>query len=111
MLRTALWLAACTMLSAACGNGQALADDKKWQGPFGGFFSASISAVTDYSFAGISQTNRQPAIQPSFHYRTGSFTDQFDLWSMDAFATVRTASATPAPYGTGAYKPRCPYHS
>lgn len=81
MLRTALWLAACTMLSAACGSGQALADDKKWQGPFGGFFSASISAVTDYSFAGISQTNRQPAIQPSFHYRTGSFTDQFDLWA------------------------------
>ena len=81
MFWTVLWLAACTILSAACGSGQALADDKKWQRPFRGFFPASISAVTDCSFIDISLTNRQPAIQPSFHYPTGSFTDQFDLWA------------------------------
>ena len=35
----------------------------KWEAPFGGYFSASFTAVTDYSFAGISQTNRKPALQ------------------------------------------------
>jgi uncharacterized protein (TIGR02001 family) len=79
MVRTVSSLVAGVALSTTYGSGNALAENR-WRGPFGGAFSASISAVTDYSFAGISQTNRQPAIQPSFLYRTGSFTGQFDLW-------------------------------
>ena len=56
-------------------------DQARWHGPFGGFFSASFTVVSDYSFAGISQTNRQPAFQPSFGYRTPSFSETFKSWA------------------------------
>lgn len=84
MFRTVLGLAVGLSLLATGAPGTARAQDK-WRGPFGGFFSASISAVTDYSFAGISQTNLQPAIQPSFHYRTPSFTSGAELWAYTGF--------------------------
>ena len=56
-------------------------EQARWHGPFGGFFSASFTVVSDYSFAGISQTNRQPAFQPSLGYRTPSFTETFKSWA------------------------------
>ena len=52
----------------------------KWEAPIGGYFSASFTAVTDYSFAGISQTNRKPALQPGMQYRTPSLSENIDAW-------------------------------
>lgn len=55
-------------------------EQKKWEAPFGGFYSASLTVVSDYSFGGISQTNRQPAFQPSVGYRTSSLIEGQNLW-------------------------------
>ena len=43
------------------------AEDEKpvWHGPFGGTFSAGATFATDYSYRGISQTQRQVAFQPT----------------------------------------------
>ena len=46
-----------------------------WKGPFGGTFTATIAGVTDYSYRGISQTQRQAALQPSFGYETAPFAE------------------------------------
>jgi uncharacterized protein (TIGR02001 family) len=56
-------------------------EQARWHAPFGGFFSASLTAVSDYTFGGISQTNRQPAIQPSIGYRTPSVSEDVNLWA------------------------------
>ena len=53
---------------------------RKWEAPFGGFYSAALTVVSDYSFGGISQTNRQPAFQPSVGYRTPSLIEGQNLW-------------------------------
>lgn len=45
-------------------------EKERWSGPFGGSFSASLAFVTDYAFRGISQTQRQVALQPSLTYET-----------------------------------------
>ena len=45
---------------------------EKWNGPFGGSFTATFAAATDYSYRGISQTQRQVAVQPSVTYETPS---------------------------------------
>src|SRR6187401_2078947 len=37
-----------------------------WKAPFSGTFTATFAAATDYSYRGISQTQRQVAVQPSF---------------------------------------------
>ncbi len=42
---------------------------------------ASFTVVSEYSFAGISQTNRQPAVQPGLHYRTPSISEDINLWA------------------------------
>jgi uncharacterized protein (TIGR02001 family) len=83
VFRTAFSFAACTALWMACSGGDARAQDSttRWNGPFGGAFSANFSVVSDYSFAGISQTNRQPAFQPGLHYRTPSISEKVDLWA------------------------------
>ncbi len=41
-----------------------------WAAPFGGSFTATLAFATDYSYRGISQTQRQPAFQPSVGYET-----------------------------------------
>ena len=43
-----------------------------WHGPFGGTFSAGGTFATDYSYRGISQTQRQVAFQPFLTYETPS---------------------------------------
>jgi uncharacterized protein (TIGR02001 family) len=59
-----------------CGSVLAESDDagakpaERWHGPFGGTFTANITATSEYSFAGISQTQRQPAVQPGLTYKT-----------------------------------------
>ena len=58
----------------------AKADEKNsWNGPFGGTFSANLTAVSDYSFAGISQTQRQPALQPGLTYKTPTVSEKVPL--------------------------------
>ena len=42
------------------------------KGPFGGIFTASFAFATDYSYRGISQTQRQVAAQVAFGYETPS---------------------------------------
>jgi len=41
-----------------------------WKAPFGGSWTATFAFATDYSYRGISQTQRQIAIQPAFTYET-----------------------------------------
>jgi len=61
---------------ATCGTAMADSSEAKararehWDGPFGGTFSATAAIVSDYSFAGISQTELEPAVQPGFGYTT-----------------------------------------
>jgi uncharacterized protein (TIGR02001 family) len=47
--------------------------------PLGITFTATMSAVSDYSYRGISQTQRVPAFQPSIVIETGPFSDQLPI--------------------------------
>jgi uncharacterized protein (TIGR02001 family) len=47
--------------------------------PLGITFTATVSAVSDYSYRGISQTQRVPALQPSIGIETGPFSDQLPI--------------------------------
>ena len=60
-------------------NTPAAPEKETWKAPFGGSFSASIAFASDYSYRGISQTQRQVAVQPSFTYETGSIGDAVAL--------------------------------
>jgi uncharacterized protein (TIGR02001 family) len=48
----------------------AAAEKEVWKGPFGGTFTATFAFATDYSYRGISQTQRQVAFQPAVTYET-----------------------------------------
>ena len=81
----ALVAAVSIMAGVVAGAGAAHAEEekvpeKKWEAPFGGFYSAALTVVSDYTFGGISQTNRQPAFQPSVGYRTASLIEGQNLW-------------------------------
>ena len=68
-------VAACAALLALCSGDPASAQDKEvWKGPFGGTFSAGMTIASDYSYRGISQTQRSFAFQPTFTYETPSLT-------------------------------------
>src|SRR5882757_952772 len=47
--------------------------------PLGITFTATMTAVSDYSYRGISQTQRIPAFQPSITIETGPVSDQFPV--------------------------------
>jgi len=51
---------------------EAPAEKETWKGPFGGTFTASFAFATDYSYRGISQTQRQVSAQAAFGYETPS---------------------------------------
>ncbi len=71
MIRTASCLAACVALLAASGAAATDTDTTdRWQTPFPNLFRVSADVVSDYSFAGISQTQRQPALQLGATYKT-----------------------------------------
>ena len=75
MLRNLVSIGA--VLFALCASRAAAANEpQKWTGPFGGTFTATLAAMSDYSFGGISQTQLQPAIQPSFGYETPTVSDK-----------------------------------
>jgi uncharacterized protein (TIGR02001 family) len=42
----------------------------RWEGPFGGKWSASFTLASDYASAGISNTQLKPALQATLDYRT-----------------------------------------
>ena len=48
--------------------GSAVAGDDYWHAPFGGSFSANFTVASDYSYAGISQTQLGPAFQAGLDY-------------------------------------------
>lgn len=62
----------------------ALADDadtrEKWHGPFGGTFNATFTATSEYTFAGISNSARQPAAQMNFDYRSADLLGEPRSW-------------------------------
>lgn len=54
--------------------------DEHWSAPFGGSFNANFTVTSDYSYAGISNTARQPAFQPGLDYRTPDLLKIPQLW-------------------------------
>lgn len=50
-----------------------------WKGPFGGTFAATFAFATDYSYRGISQTQRQVAFQPAVGYETPAVSENVAL--------------------------------
>jgi uncharacterized protein (TIGR02001 family) len=62
-------------------SGAAWADtNERWIAPFGGYFNATFTAASDYSFAGISQTKLGPAAQMGLDYRTQDFSADLPVW-------------------------------
>ncbi len=58
----------------------AQAEDKPtWTGPFGGTFNANFAFVTDYSYRGISQTQRGVAGQMGFGYESPAVSEKVPL--------------------------------
>jgi uncharacterized protein (TIGR02001 family) len=83
MVRAIFRLVSGIVLWATCGSTVAGAADgeDRWNAPLGGTFSANFTVVSDYSFAGISQTQRQPAFQPGLYYRTPPVSENVQLWA------------------------------
>ncbi|MBN9516717.1 MAG: hypothetical protein J0H97_25155, partial [Alphaproteobacteria bacterium] len=54
-------------------------EKETWKGPFGGTFTAGIAVLNDYSYRGISQTQRQVAVQASFGYETAPVSEKVPL--------------------------------
>lgn len=75
--------ATCIGMLALCAATVANAEDERpaekpvWSGPFGGTFTATGAITSDYSYRGISQTQRQFAFQPSLTYETASVGSAF----------------------------------
>jgi len=60
-------------------NTEAPPEKESWKAPFGGSWTATFAFATDYSYRGISQTQRQVAFQPSFTYETRQVSEQVPL--------------------------------
>jgi len=54
-------------------------DDKAWKAPFGGSFTAGFGVFNEYSYRGISQTQREVAVQASFGYETPTVSESVAL--------------------------------
>ena len=62
--------------------------NERWAGPFGGSFNAAFTVTTDYSYAGISNSQLGPAFQVNVDYRTPDLIDALPLWLfVSAFGT------------------------
>ena len=88
----ALWLA-CALNGAAAQRAEAppfdaapkskagpRSPDGNWAAPFGGTFSANFTVASDYSYAGISNTQLGPAFQAGLDYRSDYIGDGKALW-------------------------------
>lgn len=54
-------------------------EKETWKGPFGGTFTAGFAVLNDYSYRGISQTQREIAVQAAFGYETRTVSEQIPL--------------------------------
>src|SRR5215218_9212189 len=93
--------ATCLGALTLCAVTAANADDEKpvWHGPFRGTFSAGITGATDYSYRGISQAQRQIAIQPFLTYETPAVTSE----NASAWAYAGAWASNVSFPGTGAF--------
>src|SRR5216110_2063390 len=71
---------ACVLFVAVVASSAHAGDAKRWPAPFGGAFNANFTVTTDYSYAGISNTQLGPAFQVGLDYKTPSLIDAFPLW-------------------------------
>src|SRR4051812_23712254 len=62
-------LSACLAVSIGCAVPDAGAESaERWPAPFGGHWNAQVTAASDYAYAGISNTQLQPALQVGLDY-------------------------------------------
>jgi uncharacterized protein (TIGR02001 family) len=99
-------IAALTGLLTVCAVSTAHADEKEvWHGPFGGTFTAGAAFVTDYSYRGLSQTQRQVAFQPTLTYETPTFGQSVPIsayagfWASNVYFPGTGAAAEIDAYG------------
>src|SRR3954468_23418174 len=70
-----------------------------WKAPFGGTFTAGATFATDYSYRGISQTQRQVAFQPTITYETPTISESLLLsayvgaWASNVYFPGTNAAA------------------
>ncbi|HYD04086.1 MAG TPA: TorF family putative porin, partial [Reyranella sp.] len=104
MSKAAAW----TMFLAVAGMAADVRAQDRWMAPFGGTWSATVAVLSDYSFRGISLTDRQPAVQAGLGYDLPLVPDRFHLyleaWGANVsfspdFSTELTASASAIFYG------------
>jgi uncharacterized protein (TIGR02001 family) len=81
MLRMiALSAAAAVTCSLSIAEGARAQEEKPiWKAPFGGTFTAGATFTTDYSYRGLSQTQRQVAFQPTLIYETPTVSEAVPL--------------------------------
>jgi uncharacterized protein (TIGR02001 family) len=54
-------------------------EKETWKAPFGGTFTAGFAVLNEYSYRGISQTQRQVAVQAAFGYETPTVSEKVPL--------------------------------
>ena len=54
-------------------------EKETWKAPFGGNFTAGFAVLNEYSYRGISQTQRQIAVQASLGYETPTVSEKIPL--------------------------------
>jgi uncharacterized protein (TIGR02001 family) len=54
-------------------------EKESWKAPWGGTFTAGFAVLNDYSYRGISQTQRQIAVQAAFGYETPTVSEKIPL--------------------------------
>jgi uncharacterized protein (TIGR02001 family) len=69
----------------ASGTESSQTEKPVWKAPFGGTFTAGAAFVTDYSYRGISQTQRQVALQPTLTYETPTFSETLPVSAYAGF--------------------------
>lgn len=57
----------------------AVPEKETWKAPFGGTFTAGFAVLNEYSYRGISQTQRQVAVQAAFGYETPTVSEKIPL--------------------------------
>src|SRR4029079_9804190 len=93
--------ATCIGALTLCAVTAANAEDEKpvWHGPFGGTFTAGATFATDYSYRGISQTQRQGAVQATITYETPTVSESLLLsayvgaWASNVYFPGTNAAA------------------
>ena len=54
-------------------------EKEAWKAPFGGTFTAGFAVLNEYSYRGISQTQRQVAVQAALGYETPTVSEKIPL--------------------------------